>query len=68
MPAQGRVDAGQVGHARKRLKVIGAELGFLERERVSLELEGLRVTAEEIVAGGKVIHARERVGGGRGRA
>ena len=42
--------------------MVGAELGFQERQRLLVELEGLGVPAEAGVAAGQVVHALERVG------
>ena len=42
--------------------MVGAELGFLKRQRLLAELEGVGVPAEVAVAVGQVRHARERVG------
>ena len=62
MPAEGQVAVGQVVHARKRVGVVGAELGFPQRQRLFVELEGLGVPAQVGVAVGQVVHARKRVG------
>ena len=40
----------------------GPSLAFMKRQRLFAELEGLGVPAEGGVAGGQVVHARERVG------
>ena len=46
----------------KRVGVVGAELGFPQRQRLFAELEGLGVPAEGGVAVGQVVHAPKRVG------
>src|SRR5438034_183067 len=61
VPAEVVVAVGQVVHARKRVGVVGAEVGFLERERRLVQLEGVGVPAEVGVAVGQAVHASKRV-------
>ena len=42
--------------------MVGAELGLPQRQRLLVELEGLGVPAEVVVAVGQVVHGRKRVG------
>src|SRR5262245_25356065 len=62
MLAQVRLAASEVGHALKRLRVVGTELLLLERQRLLAKLEGVDVAAHGRVAAGEVEHAPKRVG------